>query len=307
MLGWMNANDLALLVTEWLATLPPDVLAKPPVCISVAETYVKAGQWSRLREWVGKGNWMEADYLRRAFLALALERSKEPEAGAAEWKQAIAAAQSSPVAIAQFELLAKTAIEWRWKERAEELLWKIAAFPNPPKWVLDSLWTIAMQRGDTGHLQMVAGMMARMNFQDLAIRNNYIFLSLLTRTEEGNPHRAAEALHKEYPDNAYVTSTYGLSLYQQGKPEEAVAIMGALKPEDLRQPQLALYHGIFLTAAGQRETAEEFLQLAADWPMLPEEKALLHRVKTAAADATAGQEKKRGTKDAGNPAVPEKN
>jgi Flp pilus assembly protein TadD len=153
-----------------------------------------------------------------------------------------------------------------------------------------------MERQDTMHLQMVAGMMARQNSQNLAIRNNYIFLSLLTRMEEGNPQKAAEALYQEYPNHAVVASTHGLSLYRQGRPEEAAAIMRSLKSEELRQPQVALYYGIFLTAAGQRDKGGENLQLAANWPLLPEEKALLHRVKEAAAAPAARAEQDEGRK-----------
>lgn len=78
-----------------------------------------------------------------------------------------------------------------------------------------------------------------------------------------------------------MASTYGLSLCQQGKAGEAVALMTALKAEDLRQPQVALYYAIFLIAAGHPERAEDCLKLSADWPLLPEEKALLDRVRVA--------------------------
>ena len=78
-----------------------------------------------------------------------------------------------------------------------------------------------------------------------------------------------------------IASTHGLSLYQQGKAEEAVALMSRLKPDELRQPQVALYYAIFLIAAGHAEKADDYLKLSATWPMLPEEKALLERVKIA--------------------------
>ena len=287
MLGWMAANDLALIALEWLATLPAEALSKPPVCVSVARIYVKASEWPRLRASLEGGNWLAFDYLRRAFLARALDRLSEPDAGAEEWKQALAAVQSGPDLAGRLETLAKLALEWRWKERAEELLWRIADFPTCPKWVLDSLWVVAMQQGDTVHLQRIARLMARSNNEDLAMRNNYIFLSLLTRTAEGNPHKAAEVLFKEYPGDSNVASTYGLSLFQQGRPAEAVAIMGGLKPEAVREPQVALYYGIFLTAVGQDDKAKEFLSLATAWPMLPEEKSMLTRVKATTAEAAA--------------------
>jgi Flp pilus assembly protein TadD len=297
MLGWMNANDLALLAIEWIDTLPKEIVSRPPASASVAETFAKAGQWQRLRQSVENGTWLEADYLRRAFLARALERLGESEPGAVEWKQAVAAARSSADSAQRLEILAKSARVWRWTERSEELMWELTNFPTCPKWVLDSLWTSCLAKGETVHLQMICGIMARTNFQDLTVRNNYIFLSLLTRTEEGNPRRAAEALFRDYPENPVVASTYALSLYQQGRAEEAVAIMSGMKPDDLRQPQVALYYGIFLTAAGQRDKAQEYLALSAEWPLLPEEKALLSRVKNASSDAAIEDAAKREGKE----------
>jgi len=153
--------------------------------------------------------------------------------------------------------------------------------PQSPRWVVDSLWQSAFKRGDTAQIQKLSGTLAKMDPKGIASRNNYAFLSLLTRNAEGNPQHIAETLHREHPGNALVTSTYAFSLYQQGKAEEAVALMSALKPEDLRQPQVALYYAIFLFANGQAEKADGYLKLSAKWPMLPEEKALLDRAKAA--------------------------
>ena len=147
-------------------------------------------------------------------------------------------------------------------------------------------------------------MLAKLDPKGLAARNNYAFLSLLTRTDEGDPYRVAETLHREKPDSALIASTYALSLFQQGKAEEAVAVMSAQKPEDLRQPQVALYHAIFLLGAGQKEKADEFLKLSADAPMLPEEKALLDRVKIAALKTEESQPPASPTPPRSAPATP---
>lgn len=279
---WMNTQDLAMLVEEWMPLLPAEVVSKPPVCVVLAESFVKAAQWTKLRAMIENGSWGEADYLRRAFLSRTLDRLGETDAGAAEWKEALAAGMNSADAVLRLQTLAKAAAEWGWKERGEDVLWKMSERYGCPRWALDSLWAGALQRGDSAQLQTLSGIMAKANSKDFGLRNNYIFLSLLTRTEEGNPQMAAEELYKEHPGNAIIASTYALALYQKGMPEKSVAIMGALKPEELREPQIAIYYGIFLTAVGQVGKAEEFLQLGGKWPLLPEEKALLARVKVSA-------------------------
>ena len=75
--------------------------------------------------------------------------------------------------------------------------------------------------------------------------------------------------------------------------------MSALKPEALREPQVALYQAIFLLSIGQAEKSDEFLTLSAKWPMLPEEKTLLERAKVAGAKAggSAGDPQKSAPAD----------
>jgi thioredoxin-like negative regulator of GroEL len=216
------------------------------------------------------------EYLRKAFLACSQEHLGEAEDAAEEWTMAVAASRGRPDAQ---ERLVKFALQAKWNNRAEDLMWTLAALPQSPRWVLLTLWERAYKLGETAKLQRLSSSMAMQDPKGVGSRNNYAFLSLLIRTEEGQPHRVAESLHREQPENALIASTYGLSLYQQGKVEAAVAVMSALQPGDLRQPQVALYYAIFLFAAGQPEQAEGYLQLSANWPMLPEEKALLDRAR----------------------------
>ena len=281
LLGWMNTNDLSMMVTEWVPTLPPEIVSKPPICLIVAKAYMNSSEWAGLRKMIENGNWMELDYLRRAFLARTLDHFGEADAGAAQWKDALAAALSSPDALQRLEILARAATGWRWRERTEEAQWKMSGYSGCPRSALDSLWAIALRRGDTANLQTLSGIMTKANPGDFLLQNNYIFLSLLTRSQEGNPQKATAALYKQHADHPSVAATYALSLYQQGMAKEAVAVMSALKPEELRAPQVALYYGIVLTGAGHAGKALEFLELGANYPMLPEEKSLLARVKAA--------------------------
>lgn len=287
LLMWMNTNNLSLMVTEWASRMPPEMLSNPPVALGVAEAYLKTADWQKLQDFTSASKWGEMDYLRRAFLTRALERLGEEEETAGEWTKAVSAARGHPDAM---ERLAKFALQAKWDKRAEEIMWTISAQPQGPRWVLEALWQNAFKRGETAQLQKLSSAMAKKDPKGIGSRNNYAFLSLLTRTNEGNPHRTAESLHREHPENALIASTYALSLHQQGKAEEAVSVMSALKTEDLRQPQVALYYAIFLIAAGHPERAEGYLKLSTDWPMLPEEKALLDRAKVAKSKEEATEE-----------------
>jgi hypothetical protein len=51
--------------------------------------------------------------------------------------------------------------------------------------------------------------------------------------------------------------------------------MDKLTPDQLRDPSLAMYYGVVLAAAGQKEKAQEYLRRASEAKLLPEEKALV--------------------------------
>ena len=279
LLIWMNSNDLALMVSEWVRFFPQELTTKPPVSIGVAEAYMRTADWQKLEDLVATAKWGELDYMRKAFLACALDHLSgitDAEEAAKEWNEALFMVRTRADSL---ERMAKFALLAKWPKRVDEVMRTLAAMPLCPRWVLESLWKDAYERKDTAQLQKLSGTLAKADPKGIMSRNNYAFLLLLTKTAEGNPHQMAEALHREHPLNAMVASTYALSLYEQGKPAEATAIMTTLKPEDLRQPQIALYHAIFLIASGQAEKADEYLKLSAQVPMLPEEKALLDRVK----------------------------
>ena len=123
----------------------------------------------------------------------------------------------------------------------------------------------------------------------MTARNNYIFLSLLKRTEEGSPHQAAQALYNEEPKNPQVVSTHALSLFLQGRASSAVTLMEGLQPEQLRDPSLNYYYGIFLAGAKRTAKAEEVLKLTdKSFRLLPEEEALRERVMKKAPPVKSG-------------------
>ena len=287
---WMNQHSLSLLVSDWSRTLPPDVLYAQPTCVAVADAYARSAEWPRLRAYLEERSWDDLDYMRRAFLSRALERLDEGENAAQEWSDALSAARSRDDARVRLERIAKSAVIWNANQRAEEVMWLLTGFPDTPRWVLDALWTMCLERLDTPKLQKLAGLLAKADSKSVAFLKNYALFSLLIRSEDGNPHREAERLFIENPGNASVAMTWGLSLFQRGKIAEAIAVTGSLPSDALQRPQVALYHAIFLTAAGEGGKAAEFLAVAQDWKMFPEEKTLLDRAKTLATKAPGDSE-----------------
>lgn len=290
LLMWMNQHDLAMMVSEWSRTLRGEIIGVPPVCVAVADAYARGTEWQRLREFLDARSWGEQDYLRRGFLARALERLDDAETGAQEWKDGIAAARSRGDSRGRLERMARLAIGWGWDQRAQEVMWSLAGSPSCPRWMLDVLWQIAIGRSDATQLQKLTGVLAQCDSKSIASRNTHAFYSLLVRSEDGDAHREAERLHQENPDDPAIAVTRALSLYQQGKTAEAVALTGSLPADELNKPQPALYHAIFLTAAGDGAKAVGFLSAAQGRKMFPEEKTILERARMTATRAAGEQE-----------------
>jgi tetratricopeptide (TPR) repeat protein len=287
LLIWMNRNGYAKEVPALLPKIRPEFVSNPPVAIAVADSYAVAQDWPQLQNALKGARWFHMDYVRLATLAWAMEKSGDRTGSAAVWKNATTSAEGR---LDRMETLARAATSWGWDQRAEEALWSITTISvQSPTWVLQTLWIKSLRHGDTDKLRRIARLMLQANPKSVASRNNYIFLSLLKRTEEGSPHEAAEALYKENPVNTSVISTYALSLFQLGRPRAASEIMETLTPAQLREPSFAIYYGIFLAGAQRMTKAEEFLRIGESWPLLPEEEAMLERVmqKTPAAQQPA--------------------
>lgn len=282
LLLWMNEHGLSLMVMEWAAELPPEVTAKPPVCIAVTDARARNLDWEKIEDTLFSASWGEADHLRQAYRTRALEHlSEEDKANAPlAWEAALLAAGKRTAAL---ETLAKLAAAWGWERRAEEALWKVSTTDQCPPWVRLKLWDIAIKHADAQQMRLVAKLMAEADPRSITDRNNAICLGLLIRSPDAKLHEQAAALYKDAPDNLDVASTYGLSLFQRGRAEDALAVMEKFTPEQLREPNAARYYGIFLSASDRHGEAEEFLKLGEQGFVLPEETALIGRTRAAAA------------------------
>lgn len=276
LLSWMNRHSLSLLVLDWLPEFPPDVIRSPPVCIAVAGARENAAEWKKLKDGTEGGTWDAFDFARIAYKARALERLGDADGSEKAWEGALKAALGSPQRIQE---LAKLAFSWRWDQRGAEALWKVTASGTAPRWVLDALWTEALGRGDTEKLRQVSKLRMSASPRDIEARNNYVCLSLLRPVREDRVYQIAESLYEEAPGDPQVISTYAFSLFERGRAEGAVSAMKTLKPEQLREPGVARYHGILLAGSGRYAEAVEYLEIGEQGVMLPEERVLLDTAK----------------------------
>ncbi len=276
LINWMNQNGLPVLVSDWVPALPPALVAQPPVCLVIAEAYGRDRDWAKLRAFVEKASWKDYEHVRLAHLAHALENFGNVVAAESTWGRAIAECREKPE---RLSMLVRLAQAWRWDARAEFTLRKLSADERTPLWVLDALWAIAKKSGNTAEMHRLSRLIVKARPKNAGARNNFIRLSLLRRTEEGGPDQLAAELFRERPKDITCAVTYGLSLFLQDRVFDALEVLRAFPAAELREPEAALYFGIFLQASGDSAQAAEFIKLARGGTLLREEEDLILQVK----------------------------
>jgi Flp pilus assembly protein TadD len=276
--SWLNRFGFAQAALDWLNGLPARLTKQGMVPIAIADSYVALGRWKGLAGFLGKERWMELDAVRIGMMAFASRKEFGDERYSITWQQAILLAARSPTML---NTLAEMAAGWGWKQETEDVLWTAVRKYPAESWPLKALENLYTGQRDTAGLRRVFQALVKKNPKDALARNNYAMVSLLLGEDAAEAHRYAAELHAAEPDNPVFASTYAFSLYLRGRPQEAAQALRALGLARLDDPSLAAYYGVFLSAAGDTQTARTYLGKSAKAFLLPEEQALVARAKKA--------------------------
>lgn len=276
--SWMAANGMSLLAIDFARTLSNEVLNKWPVPLGVAEAHAKLADWGELEAQLKNNNWGQFDFLRRAYLALALRGQDKPVAADREW----ASARKEAASQVQFlSMLSRAVADWGWQKETSELLWTLTKYPETQLEALQTLYHKYADTGDTSGLYRVLVRLGEIEPDDMRVQNNLAQVSLLLNADVARARKLAAELYRNEASNPAYASTYAFALYTTGDTNGALKVMNGLSDSQLRDPSLAAYYGIVLAAAGERARAREFLKLAASAKLLPEEKQLVTKAESA--------------------------
>lgn len=270
MLSWMSVNRMAVLAISWIKTLPPEMLNKRPIPVAVAECYLAASDWDGLTNWCKKDNWQDLEYFRHAYLARSARERDDNLAFESEWNQAIGATGTEGERIFTLQ---QAVMRWGWKKEGVDLLWRLRNDPLRKAAAMEALYQYYASQDATGDMYRVAAEISEMRKDDTKAANNLAQLALLLRVDLSRAHDVARDLYNRNPKDPTYASTYAYSLFVQGKPSQAVQVMSELPRETVERPELAVYYGIFLAAAGDNGKAAEYLARGSSAKLLPEEKA----------------------------------
>lgn len=272
LISWMTTSGMSLVAIDFARSLPTETLTKWPVPLAMAEAYAKLHDWAALEAWVRNKDWAQSDFMRHAYMALALRGQNKAVNADKEW--ALAQKQAS-VQPALLSLLTRATSEWRWEKEWTELLWSLTKYPETQFEALQDLYQKYSNDGDTAGLYRVLARLLDLLPDDERIQNNFAQVCLLLNADVERARKLATQLfRKEGSNPAYVT-TYAFALYTKGDTSGALRILNALNPTQLRQPAVAGYYGIILAATGDQQNAREYIKLGSTAKLLPEEKTLI--------------------------------
>ena len=272
LLSWMIRNQMSAEAIAFANSLPAETQTKWPVPLAIAEAYAQAKDWMQLERLTKSGSWPANDFLRRAYLARAFRGEERSLASEQELAAAQQEAASNPQALAT---LGQTIADWGWQNEAVELLWALTKSPETRLSALQSLYEHYAKIPDTSGLYRTLTRFAEISPNDATIQNNLAQISLLLGADVEHARKLAADLIARDPSNPIYNSTYAFALLSKGDTKGALEIMDGLTADQLRDPSVATYYGLILSAAGQKEKAREFLHRSSDANLLPEEKALV--------------------------------
>jgi hypothetical protein len=289
LMDWMNQKGLAGDVVKWIDKLPAAQLRSTATSVEVADAYATVRNWPRLKRWTRTGTWGESEYLRLAYQAIATRqsrpRSTNPNAEFESlWRSAKQLANEQP----ERELtLARLASKWELEKESEELWWRVAENPPTRREALEELRRLYRGKNQTDKLYDVLQRLHGSSPNEAPITADLARLGLNMGQNTDQSHQLAKEAFDRAPNEVNCALTYAFSLSRLGRDAEAVRIVESLSPEQLHDPHAAVYVALLLAQAGQIEAANNYIAIADDEKIYPEEEKLLDEAKSNLPTATA--------------------
>lgn len=276
--NWQMVDLSPTFTLRWLQSLPAETQTNQPAALLAAQCRMQMSDWRGLQSTLESQNWREPEgdleFMRHALMARALREQGLNESSTSEWSVALQCASDQK--ISQIELF-RLAAAWQWHTQAEQLLWTMVKRYPEEKWADLVLAQALIAWHRTNSLMQLYNILHQRQPSDLAVENNLAMTALLLGAQENRPNDLAQDVYQRSLTNSDYASTYGFSLYLQGKNAAALTVMQKLSPQDLNNPSIAGYYGLILKANGHPSEAKAYLNRAFSAHLLPEEQALFQQ------------------------------
>jgi hypothetical protein len=272
---WMQSNGYGKQEISWLINLPKLIQKQYPVQLTLANCYVSDKDWTALRNLTLNADWGNIDFLRLALLSHSWDELNEPLMANGNWRSAIRMAEGHFNAL---NTLLQLTERWEMEpERLDLLRLILKEFPDAG-WAQHDLEAIYFNTGNTLALYELYSERLTFLTNNTGLQNNFAFTALLLKTNMNSAFMRAAEAYTHITNDASVATTYAYALHLQGRDQDGLAVLQKLNETTLRQPSVALYYGILLTAMGRDNDAKTYLQIAqGNKNLLPEERKLLSK------------------------------
>lgn len=287
LIEWMNQNELASEALRWSEKLPHNLTSSPPAAISIAASLAQTHNWSRLKRWTRNGSWEADEYLRLAYQAYAVRQARR-SAGDTEsdalWASAEHEAEDHPE---RQVALARLASQWKLSQEAEQLWLEVAQVAAYRREALDALYRIYREADDLPNLRSIAQRLHEASPDEIALAADAARLALLLDRNTAAGRQLAEETYRKAPDDPAAAITYAFALYGTGRTETALDVLKKIPADQLREPHNAVYAALILDDDNQVAAADQYIKLARNGHLYPEEKQLLEEITTRRQSAAA--------------------
>ncbi|MBI1839688.1 MAG: hypothetical protein HYR88_02410 [Verrucomicrobia bacterium] len=272
---WMIDGQMRDQAWSWLRSLNAAMQAQRPVQQIMGELMVLRRDWPAMTRYLTPLDWQETDYWRELLLSRSAREEQNAIASRNHWLRCLKAAGSNLERLAH---ISKTAEGWGWRDEMDESLSALVrAFPDQ-RWAEEYLATSLHRAGKTVALQNLFARSLEHNPASPLAKSNFAILGLLLDPKDSKYHRLMAEAYSSDSTNAFVVSSYAVSLHFQRKTQEGLQALERLPRERLEQAAIAVWYGFLLAESGQPERAAPYLAKADKTILLPEEKKLLARV-----------------------------
>lgn len=279
LMTWLNAHGLPDTTLAWAKTLPADIRTQMPIPLALSEACMKTGDRTQLRTLTEHDDWGALEFLRLAFRARSFDDGTPHRAGSElqqTWLRALIAAHGNPNSLV---VLARFAEGVGWNDEAAQAWWLIARHDAGQRDAFKALIRIYTAQRNTAELYRVAQRIYEVEPQNPVAANNVAALALLLNKDVTQAKALSDKNFQQHPLDPGAVSTQAYSFYLQNRAKDAVDLMEKLPADALKNPTLAAYYGVFLSAAGEADKAKPFLAIAAQNKnqLLPEEEAMVQK------------------------------
>jgi hypothetical protein len=122
---------------------------------------------------------------------------------------------------------------------------------------------------------------------EAAITADLARLGLSLGEDTESSHQLAKEAYDRAPNEVSCAITYAFSLYRLGRNPEALPIVRSLPPDQLHDPNAAVYVALVLVEATELEAAKDYVAAAEKGRLYPEERKVLQEAKTKLIAASA--------------------